>query len=113
MAFQERFREKLGEEDWRRIQSVSPLVISCLLLTVLLILALIFIPQWQVRHYLALSQSGDPFRIASQLNEDRKTLVQILGGIFAIFALYYTWRRVVLTEQGHIGGPRGSSFRGR
>jgi hypothetical protein len=32
----------------------------------------------------------------------RKTLIQVVGGAFALFAIYLTYRRVLVTEQGHI-----------
>jgi uncharacterized protein YjbI with pentapeptide repeats len=35
-------------------------------------------------------------------NEARKTIIQVVGGAFAIFALFLTWRRVKVAEQGHI-----------
>jgi hypothetical protein len=35
-------------------------------------------------------------------NEARKTIIQVVGGAFAIFALILTLRRVVVAEQGHI-----------
>jgi hypothetical protein len=35
-------------------------------------------------------------------NEARKTIIQVVGGAFAIFAIFLTLKRVVVAEQGHI-----------
>jgi hypothetical protein len=39
---------------------------------------------------------------AKLLDEYRKTVLQALAGVFAILALYYTYRRVRVSEQSHI-----------
>jgi uncharacterized protein YjbI with pentapeptide repeats len=43
-----------------------------------------------------------PAEVAATQNEFRKTFIQVVGGVFAVVALYLTWRRVRVTEQGHI-----------
>jgi hypothetical protein len=83
------------------IWSAMSLQLKCLLLGLTTILALWFVPRWQVAHTSAISANIE--------NEFRKTLAQIIGGAFALAALYFAWRRVVagdrtvrITEQGHI-----------
>jgi uncharacterized protein YjbI with pentapeptide repeats len=43
-----------------------------------------------------------PADVAALQNEMRKTYLQEVGGAFALFALYLTFRRVKVAEQGHI-----------
>jgi uncharacterized protein YjbI with pentapeptide repeats len=43
-----------------------------------------------------------PTDVAALQNEMRKTYLQVVGGAFALFALYLTFRRVKVAEQGHI-----------
>ncbi len=98
-------RKKLG---WTRISSAViafwaaiPLWLKWLAVGLAAVWMLWVVPSWQVAH----TSSG---KLALE-NEVRKTLAQIIGGVFALLALYFTWRRVVagdrtvrITEQGHI-----------
>jgi len=74
----------------------------------LLLVAVQRVPEWQVKRahvqptVTQPEKPTTPADIAALQNEMRKTLIQIVGGIFAIIALYYTWRRVKVAEQGHI-----------
>jgi hypothetical protein len=43
-----------------------------------------------------------PKDVADEENEFRKTLIQLIGGGFALVAVYFTWRRVRVAEQGHL-----------
>jgi uncharacterized protein YjbI with pentapeptide repeats len=43
-----------------------------------------------------------PAEVAALQNEMRKTFIQVVAGAFALFALYLTYRRVKVAEQGHI-----------
>ena len=64
------------------------------------------VPEWQVKRATSKYGTLRPGDAASQMatieSEMRKTVIQILGGIFAIGALYLTYRRTLVTEQGHI-----------
>jgi hypothetical protein len=44
----------------------------------------------------------DDFKREEREDEARRTIIQVVGGAFAIFALFLTLRRVVVAEQGHI-----------
>jgi uncharacterized protein YjbI with pentapeptide repeats len=74
-----------------------------------LVVAVQLIPEWQVRRAdvrpTAQEPQGKPTtraEVVSLQNEMRKTLIQVVGGAFAIIALYFTYRRVRVAEQGHI-----------
>jgi hypothetical protein len=74
-----------------------------------LVVAVQLIPEWQVKRAgvrpTAQETQGKPTtraEVASLQNEMRKTLIQVVGGAFAIIALYFTYRRVRVAEQGHI-----------
>jgi len=67
-----------------------------------------WVPEWQVHRagvhsaVVEPKSSPTPADVATLQNEMRKTLLQIVGGAFAIFALWLTFRRVIVAEQGHI-----------
>jgi hypothetical protein len=73
-----------------------------------LLVAVQMIPEWQVKRASVRSTAVNPeaatkpAEIANLQNEMRKTLVQVVGGVFALLALYFTYRRVKVSEQGHI-----------
>jgi uncharacterized protein YjbI with pentapeptide repeats len=82
---------------------------ALLLATVtILLVAVQEIPEWQakrasVRSTAFLPEAATtPVQIAGLQNEMRKTFVQVLGGVFAVLALWFTYRRTKVTEQGHI-----------
>lgn len=66
------------------------------------------IPEWEVRRASVRSTvvnpeaKTTPADVAALQNEMRKTFIQVVGGAFALFALYFTYRRVKVAEQGHI-----------
>jgi uncharacterized protein YjbI with pentapeptide repeats len=73
----------------------------------ILIWAVQTVPEWQVRRAGVLSAvtpeaKTTPADVANLQNEMRRTFLQVVGGAFALFALYLTFRRVVVAEQGHI-----------
>ena len=87
----------LGRVNWERA-----LVILVLALVPVAIWALKEIPRWQVGEFVAHNpgvSAADRFRLE---DEARKTLTQIVLGAFGLILLYLTWRRVRVTEQGHI-----------
>ena len=66
------------------------------------------VPEWQVGRAGVRSTAVNPEAttrpsdIANLENEMRKTFVQVVGGVFAIIALYFTYRRVKASEEGQI-----------
>ena len=73
-----------------------------------LVLAVQTVPEWQVKRASVRSAvvnpeaKTTPAEVAALQNEMRKTFIQVIGGAFALFALYFTYRRVKVAEQGHI-----------
>jgi uncharacterized protein YjbI with pentapeptide repeats len=73
-----------------------------------LVAAVQLTPEWQLRragvHSTAANSAANvaPSDRANLENELRKTLIQVVGGAFALVALYLTFRRVRVAEQGHI-----------
>jgi uncharacterized protein YjbI with pentapeptide repeats len=89
---------------WRRLLGA----ILFLAVVAGLVIAVQLIPEWQVKRASVRSSAPNPeakttpAEVASLQNEMRKTLIQVVGGAFAIIALYFTYRRVRVSEQGHI-----------
>jgi hypothetical protein len=81
--------------------------VAAILLAVLFGLLVVVqgIPEWQVRRASVRSAvvnpeaKTTPADVAALQNEMRKTFIQVVGGAFA---LYLTYRRVKVAEQGHI-----------
>jgi hypothetical protein len=73
-----------------------------------LVLAVQEVPEWQASRVGVRSITANPelktipAEVAALQNDMRKTFIQVLGGAFALVALYFTYRRVRVTEQGHI-----------
>jgi hypothetical protein len=72
-----------------------------------LVVAVQTVPEWQVRRAGVISAvkpeaKMTPADVANLQNEMRKTFLQVVGGALAIIALIFTYRRVVVAEQGHI-----------
>jgi hypothetical protein len=65
------------------------------------VFALWWVPRWQTAN---LKDAGDVTtdQAAKAENDARATLAQILGGLFLLAGLYFTWRRVEIAERGHI-----------
>ncbi len=85
-----------------------PLWVKWLAVGLAAVWALWYVPRWQIAD-IPVDRNQKPSDFAALENEFRKTLAQIVGGAFALVALYFTWRRVVagdrtvrITEQGHI-----------
>jgi uncharacterized protein YjbI with pentapeptide repeats len=96
----------------RRVWSVMPVsflwraAVGVFFLAIL-IWAVQTVPEWQVRRAGVLSAVNPqaqttPADVAALQNEMRRTFLQVVGGAFALFALYLTFRRVKVAEQGHI-----------
>jgi len=89
---------------FRRVAGVAAL----LAVVVVLLVAVQKFPEWQVQRASVRSSAVNPevhttpAEVAATQNEFRKTFIQVVGGVFAVVALYLTWRRVRVTEQGHI-----------
>jgi len=91
-----------------RLQSGIGLILVVTLIIVA-IWALISFPSWYLSRSLGSKVFDDPVRAFELENESRKTLTQIILGIFGLLVLYFTWRRVKagdktaqVAEQGHI-----------
>ena len=75
---------------------------------VCLLLSIQRVPEWQTKRASVRSAvvnpeaKTTPADVAALQNEMRKTYLQVVGGAFALFALYLTFRRVKVAEQGHI-----------
>jgi uncharacterized protein YjbI with pentapeptide repeats len=73
-----------------------------------LLVGALFVPEWQVQRAITRSTVVNPeakvtpVEVTNLENEYRKTYLQAAGGILAIIALIFTYRRVVVAEQGHI-----------
>jgi hypothetical protein len=67
------------------------------IVVVLILLALWFVPKWQVGTLNP--EKTSPAEISTLENENRRTLAQIVGGLALVGTLYFTWRRVTATER--------------
>lgn len=82
---------------WRTV-SESPLLPALLLIGVVVVLLLWKIPVWQVERSNGLS---DETRFDRE-NEARKTLAQVLGGVFLLAGLYSSVQTLNLSREGQI-----------
>jgi len=72
-------------------------VISVALVCLILILILWMVPQWQV------PKSGLSIKDQlHQINENRKTVAQIVGGVFILVGLYIAWVRSKAARESQI-----------
>jgi len=55
-----------------------------------------FVPELQVRYYAQDVSSED---VPSLINEYRRTWARIIGGFFVLLGLYFTWRRVEISQR--------------
>jgi len=69
-----------------------------IILVALLLLALQFIPHFQVAQF----KITNPKDLADAENSYRATLAQILGGIAVGIGIYYTWQRNNIAQEGQI-----------
>lgn len=69
-----------------------------IVLAVLVIGILWKVPQWQVESYSGLTSS----EWFDRVNEARKTIATILGGIVVLAGAYFTWRNIKLVQEGQI-----------
>lgn len=72
-------------------------IISVALVSLILILILWLVPQWQVPE--VTDQGFGLKERLHQINENRKTVAQILGGAFFLLGLYFTWKNLVLAQE--------------
>ena len=86
---------------------VLQLIISLLLISSIL-LVIKLLPEYLIKGDISNDWIGQ-HDIARQINEYRKTIIQLIGGIVLSIGLYFTWRRirsmektVYVTEQGQI-----------
>ena len=89
------------------VRRVAGLLLLCAVFAGLL-LSIQRVPEWQAKRASVRSAVVNPEArttpadVAAIQNEMRKTYLQVVGGAFALFALYLTFRRVKVAEQGHI-----------
>jgi len=69
---------------------------KAVVLFLILLAFLLFVPELQVRY---LSRGAAREDIPALVNEYRRTWAQILGGFFVLLGLYFTWRRVEISQQ--------------
>jgi hypothetical protein len=65
-----------------------PFIIACVATLAALLGALWYIPKWQVRPLRAVQKPDELFAAE---NEARKTVAQILGGVFVLASVYVAW----------------------
>ena len=93
--------------DSPSVRGVAGLLLLCAVFAGLL-LSIQRVPEWQAKRASVRSAVVNPEArttpadVAALQNEMRKTYLQVVGGAFALFALYLTFRRVKVAEQGHI-----------
>jgi hypothetical protein len=81
--------KKDAEQLYEKVKQ-HPLISLFFILAVVLI---VVVPHWQV------SGISNSTVQATQENQDRATLAQILGGVAIAIGLYYTWRRIGIAEE--------------
>ena len=103
-----RLRTRLEDLTLQRWLGNAAIFILSLAVILGLIYAIQVVPEWQVKRASVRSTKPlpeaetTPAEIATLQNEFRKTAIQVVGGIFALIAVYFTYRRVRVSEQGHI-----------
>jgi uncharacterized protein YjbI with pentapeptide repeats len=103
-----RFADGFLTEERKPLLRAMATVLSLALILAALLAAVQLVPEWQVRHASVQPTRQNPPKevtpadVAALQNEMRKTFIQVVGGAFAILALYFTYRRVRVAEQGHI-----------
>jgi hypothetical protein len=65
-------------------------------LAIVLVAVLWFVPQWQGRYF---SQGVPAKEVPALVNEYRRTWAQIIGGFVLLLGLYFTWRRVEISQR--------------
>jgi hypothetical protein len=104
MRIEQYFRQALPVSFLRRVVGI----VLFLIVLAGLIVAVQTVPEWQVKRANVRSAVINPEAktmpgdVANLQNEMRKTFLQVAGGAFALLALYLTFRRVKVAEQGHI-----------
>lgn len=89
------------------VRRITGVLLLCVL-GVCLLDAIQRVPEWQVQRASVRSSAVNPEAkttpadVAALQNEIRKTFLTVVGGAFALVALYLTYRRVRVAEEGHI-----------
>ena len=82
-----------------RLPSARILAAACVVL--FLVLVLVAVPGLQAELAIGSEQTTAVER-AEIVNENRKTLLQVIGGLVVLAGLYLTYRRIQITEDGQI-----------
>jgi hypothetical protein len=85
----------LSEIQEKTSQHSKTSLVIIILLFALLLLALQYIPHYQVAQFNITNQKD----LADAENSYRATLAQIFGGVAIAIGLYYTWRRIGIAEE--------------
>ena len=84
-------------DEWvGRLRAALPFA-SVAVLVAAIVVALVFVPQWQGDRLPDDLTAADLER-AQLLNEFRRTIAQVVAGLLLVVGLYLTWRRVTATE---------------
>jgi uncharacterized protein YjbI with pentapeptide repeats len=70
----------------------------CVLVVLAAVLALWLLPKWEIKQWPAI-ETKDQF---SSVNEARKTIATILGGLVVLLGAYFTWRNIAIAKEGQI-----------
>jgi hypothetical protein len=93
-----------AENRWTRLGGIvrrtrALWLTGCAIVLVALVIVILWkVPQWQVGHYSGLTSS----QWFDHVNEARKTLATILGGLVLLGGAYFTWRNIKLLQEGQI-----------
>src|SRR5438105_3282024 len=70
----------------------------CALVVLAVSLALWLLPKWEIKQWPAI-EPKDQF---SSVNEARRTIATILGGLVLLVGAYFTWRNIAIAKEGQI-----------
>jgi hypothetical protein len=88
-----------------RVAVVAATVAAVLAVAALVVWAVAAIPRLQVRGVVIESPDASA-KTAALINENRRTLVQAIGGVFvvvgALSGAYFTWQQITVTREGQI-----------
>ena len=84
-----------------RLSATARWVVVTVLVVGLIVAFLWFVPEMQVRSF-SESNKVAPKDVLAQTNEYRRTWAQIIGGFALLLGLYFTWRRVEISQEQQV-----------
>src|SRR5215208_2243104 len=84
-----------------RLSATARWVVVAVLVVGLIVAFLWFVPEMQVRSF-SESNKVAPKDVLAQTNEYRRTWAQIIGGFALFLGLYFTWRRVEISQEQQV-----------